>query len=93
MGFYDAIDFTPDRLPEGSRRVVVANYMAHHHGMSIAAVANVVKDGLHRRLFHSDPVVRACELLLQERSPRDVVPITRRPAPRLAREGARDEVP
>ena len=71
-GFHDAVDFTPTRVPEGKRCAVVYNYYAHHHGMSIAAVANVVMNGLLRELFHSDPVIEAAELLLQEKAPRDI---------------------
>ncbi|MCY1665548.1 GH36-type glycosyl hydrolase domain-containing protein [Rhizobium sp. SL86] len=71
-GFHDAVDFTPTRVPEGKRCAVVFNYYAHHHGMSIAAIANVVNNGKLRELFHSDPVVEAAELLLQEKAPREV---------------------
>ncbi len=71
-GFHDAVDFTPTRVPEGKRCAVVRNYMAHHHGMSIAAVANVVFNGHLRELFHSDPVIEAAELLLEEKAPREV---------------------
>ncbi len=53
-GFHDAVDFTPTRVPEGKRCAVVYNYYAHHHGMSIAAIANVVNNGKLRELFHSD---------------------------------------
>ncbi len=72
FGFHDAVDFTPTRVPEGKRCAVVFNYYAHHHGMSIAAVANVVMNGLLRELFHSDPIIEAAELLLQEKAPRDI---------------------
>jgi cyclic beta-1,2-glucan synthetase len=75
-GFHDAVDFTPSRVPEGKKCAVVYNYYAHHHGMSIAAVANVVFDGLLRELFHADPVIEAAELLLQEKAPRDVPKMT-----------------
>ena len=71
-GFHDAVDFTPTRVPEGKTCAVVMNYMAHHHGMSIAAVANVVFNGALRERFHADPVIEAAELLLQEKAPRDI---------------------
>ena len=38
-GFYEAIDYTPDRLPKGKRSVVVRSYMAHHQGMSLVALS------------------------------------------------------
>ncbi|MFP3545079.1 glucoamylase family protein [Rhizobium sp. SIMBA_035] len=71
-GYHDAVDFTPTRVPEGKKCAVVYNYYAHHHGMSIAAVANVAFNGHLRELFHSDPVIEAAELLLQEKAPRDI---------------------
>ncbi|MCO5084812.1 MAG: protein ndvB [Rhizobiaceae bacterium] len=71
-GFYDAVDFTPQRVPEGSSYAVVYNYMAHHTGMSIVAIANVVFEGRMRDRFHADPVIEAAELLLQEKAPREV---------------------
>ena len=41
-GFYEAIDYTPDRLPKGKRSVVVRSYMAHHQGMSLVALTNAL---------------------------------------------------
>jgi len=69
LGFYDAIDYTRARLPAKASRVVVRTYMAHHQGMTIVAIANVVTDGLLQARFQNDPWVRAAELLLQERTP------------------------
>ncbi len=71
-GFYEALDYTPSRLPEGSRVAVVRAYMSHHQGMTIVALGNVVHDGWTRRRFHAHPMVQAAELLLQERTPRSV---------------------
>ena len=71
-GFFEAVDFTPSRLPEDSPFVLVRCYMAHHQGMSIVAIANALNDGRMRQRFHSDVAVQATELLLQERTPRDV---------------------
>jgi cyclic beta-1,2-glucan synthetase len=71
-GFYDAVDFTPQRVPEGTNHAVVFNYMAHHQGMSVIAVANVIFEGRMRDRFHSDPVIESAELLLQEKAPRDI---------------------
>ncbi|WP_162630605.1 GH36-type glycosyl hydrolase domain-containing protein [Paracoccus endophyticus] len=79
-GFYDAVDFAPNRLRAPATHSIVRNVMAHHHGMSIMAIANTVLDGVHRDRFHADPVVRASELLLQEKSPRDITPVTRAPS-------------
>lgn len=71
-GFYDAVDFTKSRVREDEEFAVVRNYMAHHHGMSIVAVNNVVFEGRMRERFHADPVIEAAELLLQEKAPRAI---------------------
>ncbi len=70
-GFYEALDFTPSRLPDGQARAVVRAYMAHHQGMTIVALANALLDGVMRTRFHAEPMIQATELLLQERTPRD----------------------
>ena len=71
FGFYEAIDYTRDRLPQGQRLAVVKQYMAHHQGMSLVALTNVLLDDPMPRRFHLEPMVRAAELLLQERIPVD----------------------
>ncbi len=71
-GFYEALDFTRSRLPDGARLAIVRAYMAHHQGMTIVAIANVLFDARMRARFHAEASVQATELLLQERTPRDV---------------------
>ncbi|MGH2615184.1 MAG: glucoamylase family protein, partial [Thermomicrobiales bacterium] len=71
-GFYEALDYTSGRLPEGKQVAVVRAYMAHHQGMTLVALANVLHGGVMRARFHAEPLVQATELLLQERTPRDV---------------------
>lgn len=72
FGFYEALDFTRSRVPEGAEVAIVRNFMAHHQGMTIVAIANTVEGGRMRERFHREPMIRASELLLQERMPRDV---------------------
>ena len=72
-GFYESLDYTRSRLPEGQSVVVVRTYMAHHQGMSLVAFANAVTNGAMRERFHAEPSVKASELLLQERTPREVL--------------------
>ncbi len=71
-GWYEALDYTPARLPEGAQVAVVRSYMAHHQGMTLVALANTLHDGVMRARFHAEPIVQATELLLQERTPRNV---------------------
>jgi cyclic beta-1,2-glucan synthetase len=78
-GWYEALDYTRSRLPDGVTVAVIHAYMAHHQGMVIVAIANALQDGRMRARFHAEPIVRAAELLLQERLPRDVA-IARAPS-------------
>ncbi|HKK45933.1 MAG TPA: glucoamylase family protein, partial [Balneolaceae bacterium] len=72
-GFYESIDYTPGRVNnDGEEKAIVKMYMAHHQGMSLLALINVIKDNFIQHLFHSHPLVQACELLLQERIPRGI---------------------
>jgi cellobiose phosphorylase len=69
-GFYEAIDYTPARVPRGKRHVIVRTFMAHHQGMSLLAFAQVLLNQPMQRRFMSDPLAQATELLLQERIPK-----------------------
>ena len=72
FGLYEALDFTPARVPDGEKIVVVRAFMAHHQGMTITGIADALLNGIMRDRFHAEPIVEATELLLQERVPRDV---------------------
>ncbi|HEU4830480.1 MAG TPA: glucoamylase family protein [Gemmatimonadales bacterium] len=70
-GFRDAVDFT---RPEPDREyAIIRTYMAHHIGMGLVALTNILTGRLWQRRFHADPMVRAAELLLHERIPRRLV--------------------
>ena len=67
-GFREAIDYT---RPETDQTfAVVRAYMAHHQGMGLVALTNILVPSIWPRRFHADPVVRSAELLLHERIPR-----------------------
>ena len=68
-GFYESIDFTPERVPEGQKSVLIRAFMAHHQGMSLIALTNLLRKNVMEQRFHNDPSVQATELLLQERIP------------------------
>ena len=82
-GWYEALDYTPSRLPKDATVVIVRAYMAHHQAMSLLAIANALHDGAMRTRFHAEPIVQAAELLLQERMPRDVA-VARPPPEQVA---------
>jgi cyclic beta-1,2-glucan synthetase len=69
-GFYEAIDYTRDRLEKKRQSLVVRCYMAHHQAMALVALANGVLGNPMPRRFHREPMIRATEMLLQERVPR-----------------------
>ncbi|MFN2323375.1 MAG: glucoamylase family protein, partial [Trueperaceae bacterium] len=77
-GYYEALDYTPSRVPAGAPFTLVRSYMAHHQGMTVVAVANALDEGRMRARFHREPIIQAAELLLQERVPHDVVAVTPR---------------
>ena len=60
-GFYEAIEYT------NSGGEAVPMWMAHHQGMSLLAIVNLLFDNPLRQYFHAEPQVIATELLLHER--------------------------
>ncbi len=70
FGYYEAIDYTPSRLPRGQTSAVVRSYMAHHQGMSLLALAYVLLEQPMQRRFEADRELQATLLLLQERVPK-----------------------
>ncbi|MBA3273729.1 MAG: cyclic beta 1-2 glucan synthetase, partial [Chthoniobacterales bacterium] len=69
-GFYEAVDYTPSRMPRGEESVTVSSYMVHHQGMAFLSLAYLLLDRPMQRRFESDPAFKATDLLLQERVPR-----------------------
>ena len=74
LGFIEALDFTPSRLDGVSRCVPVATHMAHHQGMTLAALANLLLDGRVRHWGMANARIDAVSSLLHERAP-DRVPM------------------
>jgi cyclic beta-1,2-glucan synthetase len=62
FGFYEAIDYS---LKPG-KAVPVREWMAHHQGMSLLAILNLVRDNIVQEWFHSSPLVQSAELVLHE---------------------------
>jgi cyclic beta-1,2-glucan glucanotransferase len=69
-GFYEAIDYTPGRVPRGGTYSIVRSYMAHHQGMSFLSLAHVLLNKPMQQRFESELRFNASLLLLQERIPR-----------------------
>jgi cyclic beta-1,2-glucan synthetase len=67
-GFYESADYSTSRSRFGwSRCQIVRSWMAHHQGMSLLAMTNLLCGNVVQRWFHSDRRVQATELLLHEK--------------------------
>ena len=73
FGFYEAVDYTKNRLPPQQSRAVIKSFMAHHQGMIFVSLDNFLHHGIMQKRFHQDEIIRGSDLLLQERVPRKVV--------------------
>ena len=62
-GFYEAIGYSK------AGAEMVRMWMAHHQGMSLLAIVNLLFNNPLREYFHAEPQVLATELLLHERVP------------------------
>jgi cyclic beta-1,2-glucan synthetase len=69
-GFYEAIDYTPSRVPPGHTMAIVKSYMAHHAGMSLLSLTYLLAERPMQRRFLSDPMFKAVDLMLHERTPK-----------------------
>lgn len=84
-GFYEAVDMTPGRCAKGEY-AVVSSYMAHHIGMSMVGLLNLLQDNVMQRRFMADEAMAGAESLLNEHIPvgagvfRD---IKNRPVPKI----------
>ncbi len=89
LGYYDAIDYTVRKPAESDvptsavgghgPGVIIKTWLAHHQGMSLLALTNVLKNDVMVERFHHDRRMQATELLLQERIPRRAPLIEPRP--------------
>ena len=68
--FFEAVDFQPGPAAEQPKPTVVRSFMAHHQGMGLLALCNILLGNPMQKRFHAEPIVAAAELLLQERVPR-----------------------
>jgi cellobiose phosphorylase len=72
-GFYEAADYTPERLGFETKRALVKSFMAHHQGMSLLALDNCINQNIMQTRFHTDPEIHAARLLLQEKVSSDLI--------------------
>ncbi len=68
-GFYESIDYTPERVKKGKKASVVKTYMAHHQGLILLSINNFINDNIYQKRFSRNPEIEAVNILLQERIP------------------------
>jgi cyclic beta-1,2-glucan synthetase len=66
-GYYEAIDFNVPNSVTLRNYSIVRSFMAHHQGMNLVAIDNFLNNGVMRRRFHSEPIIKANEILLEEK--------------------------
>ena len=70
FGFYEAIDYTPSRLPRGQSNTVIRSFMVHHQGMSFLSLSYLLLNQPMQKRFEAEVQFQSALLLLQERIPR-----------------------
>ena len=69
FGFYESIDFTPERVEKGKTASVVKTYMAHHQGLILLSINNLLNHKILVKRFMQNPEIEAVSILLQETMP------------------------
>ncbi|MCH5716647.1 glucoamylase family protein [Niabella hibiscisoli] len=69
-GFYEAVDYTPSRMPRGTTHVIIRSFMAHHQGMGFLSVARLLLGEKMQQRFERDPQFQSALLLLKEKAPK-----------------------
>ena len=68
-GFYESLDFSPQRLRQNEVSNCVKTYMAHHQGLILLSINNLINNNIFQKRFMQNPEVEAASILLQERMP------------------------
>ena len=69
FGFYESIDYTPQRVEKGKTSSVVKTYMAHHQGLILLSINNLFNKDILVKRFMKNPEMEAVGILLQETMP------------------------
>lgn len=68
-GLYEAVDFTQQHMPFGSKYKQVKCFMAHHQGMILCSIGNLLHGNINVERYHRAAEIAAMEPLLQEMPP------------------------
>jgi hypothetical protein len=66
FGFYESVEYRGSEASVGERFEIVRAWMAHHQGMILMSICNVLKNSILPALFHQEVRVEAAERLLHE---------------------------
>ena len=72
-GFYESIDYTLSRLKYGKKYEIVKTYMAHHQGLSLLSINNLINKNILVKRFMKNPEFEGIKILLQERMPEKAI--------------------
>ncbi len=72
-GFYESLDFTPERVRKGKKAEVVKTYMAHHQGLILLSINNLINQLILQKRFTKNPEIQAVSILLQETMPEKAI--------------------
>ena len=72
-GFYEAIDYTPNRINKNKKYETVKTYMAHHQALILLAINNLFNNNIFQKRFMENPEMQAINILLEERMPENVI--------------------
>ena len=72
-GFYESIDYTPTRLRKNETKAIVKTYMAHHQGLILLSINNLMNNNIIQKRFVQNPEIEAVDVLLQERMPENII--------------------
>ena len=72
-GFYESIDYTLSRLKYGKKYETVKTYMAHHQGLSLLSINNLINKNILVKRFMKNPEIEGIKILLQERMPEKAI--------------------
>ncbi len=72
-GFFEAIDYTKFRLNDDEKNRVVKTYMAHHQGLILTSINNVINNQILNERFYMNPEIESTDILLQEKMPNSIM--------------------
>lgn len=73
LGFIESLDFSASRLDGRGERRRVFTYMAHHQGMSLLSLCNLLRAGAPQGWFERSPKAHAAQALMHECLPREII--------------------